>query len=173
MVAATADRTQGWTADPGHAPQVEALLVEQLAQATRQLRIQESERRRTDVVRAVVLSLRKTLSWMAEHGSTLDSTGSEFLIKAPYRNGIELWHRGAMLPIETQPLRHALKTAGVELEPGQALLADLELAREVIEESLVTCSLEEFRLRERKSALLRTLVDLPAQPTLVPLDKKE
>lgn len=173
MVAATADRTQGWSADPGHAPQVEALLVDQLARATRQLRIQESERRRTDVVRAVVLSLRKTLSWMAEHGSVLNPAGPEFLIKAPYRNEIELWHRDTMLPIETQPLRHALEAAGVALEPGQALLADPELARQVIEESLVTCSLKEFRLRETKSALLRTLVDLPAFPARAPLDRKE
>ena len=166
MVAAVKDAGQGRTANPDHAPIAEALLVDQLARATRELRAREAEGRHTDAVRAVVRSLRRTLARVAEHGSALNSSGSEFMIKVPYRNEIELWHRSTMLPIETQPLRHALEAAGVALEPGQALLADSELARPAIEESLVACSLKEFRLRETKSALLRTLVDLPVRGPL-------
>lgn len=146
--------------------------MDQLARATRELRVLEAEGRCTEEVRAVVRSLRRTLARMAEHGSWLDSAGSEFLIKAPRRNEIELWHGDTMLPIETQPLRHALESGGVVLEPGQALLADPELARQVIEESLVTCSLKEFRLRQTKSALLRTLVDLPLSRLQGPFGKK-
>lgn len=157
MIATVADSTRGQTADPGHAPTAEALLVEQLAHATRQLRVLEFERRRTDVARSVIRSLRKTLSWIAEHGSVLDPSASDFVIKVSPNEGPELWYRGRRIPICPQPLREALELTGLELEPGQVLLSDQELARRIVEESLVRYSLEEFRLREMKSALLRTL----------------
>ena len=91
-----------------------------------------------------------------------DCGESDFVIRARGREGIELWRGGTKLPVESRALREALESGGVVLLSGQALLADPELAREVMEESLVQCSLEEFRLREKKSLLLRNLVDLPA-----------
>jgi hypothetical protein len=131
----------------------DALLIDQLARATRELRVREAEGRRTEGVRAVIRSLRETLS----RGGVIDS---DFLLKRSAEGEIELWHRGRRTPICTRVLRDAFETAGVDLEPGQVLLAERELARRAIEESLVRYSLQEFRLREVKASLLRATQEL-------------
>ena len=144
--------------EDGDAPGApEALLVEQLALATRQLRTREAEGRRTDEVRAVIRSLRKTLASIAEHGCVPDLESSEFSVKCPAPGIIELWHRGRKLPADVRAFREALESAGVQLQPGQVLLGDRQVARRLVEESLVALSLEEFRIREGKTVLLRAL----------------
>ncbi len=144
---------QAWEA-PGAS---EALLVEQLASATHALRVREAERGRTDELRAVVRSLRKTLAAIAEHGCVPDLERSEFSVKCPGPGSMELWHRGRMLPADVRVFRDALESAGVQLQPGQVLLADRQFARRLVEKSLLALSLEEFRIREGKTALLRAL----------------
>lgn len=125
------------------------------------MRAREAQGRRTDVAQAVILSLRETLAWMAEHGSIVDPNASDFVVKTTSEGELELWHRGRRMPVLPQPLQEVLGAADVALEPGQMLLADRGFARRIIEESLVRYSLEEFRLREIKSALLRTLEGVP------------
>lgn len=135
----------------------EALLVEQLAVATRELRTRQSEGGRIDQVRAVIRSLRKTLASIAEHGSVPELERSDFSVKCAAPGRIELWHRGRKLLADVRAIREALESAGVRLQPGQVLLADRELARRLVEESLVALSLEEFRIREGKTVFLRAL----------------
>ena len=115
-------------------------------------------------MRAVIRSLRRTLASIAELGSALDLSRSEFAVKCPTWEEMELWRRGRKLPVNVRAFRKALETAGVQLQPGQVLLADREWARRMIEESLVTLSLEELRLREGKAILLRALHDVSAPP---------
>jgi hypothetical protein len=160
MVALIAESPLGRSADPCPVPRGEALLVEQLGRATRELRIREAEGSRSDVVRAVIRSLRNTLSWVAEHGNVFDPDHCDFVVKRAAGGEIELWNRARKVPICPQPLGEAFRTAGVEPEPGQIILAHPELVRWTVDESLVSYSLQELRLRQIKAALLRTTEDL-------------
>jgi hypothetical protein len=165
MTAAVADACRGRGGETVPVPGTEALLVEQLARATRELRVREAQGCRTDVARAVVLSLRKTLSWMAEHGCVPNPDAFEFVVRVSPEGESELRHRGQTIPILPERLREDFAAAGVALEAGQVLLAERDLARRIVEESIVAYSLEEFRLRVAKAALLRTLSDVRAPIT--------
>jgi len=155
------DRKEDW----GGSRASEALLVEQLALATRALRMKEAEGGRTEEIRAVVRSLRRTLASIAERGGLWDLSRADFTVRYTDLEGLELWYRGRKLPANVRLLRETLEAGGVCLEPGQVLLADREWAGRVIEESLVGLSLEEFRIRERKTALLRALLDVSDSST--------
>jgi hypothetical protein len=143
----------------------EALLLEQLAVATRELRAKEAEGGRTEEIHAVIRSLRRTLASLAERGAVQDLSKAEFSVRCPDSENLELWYRGRKLPAEGRLLRKTLRAAGVRLLPGQVLLADREWARHAIEESLVGLTLEEFRVREGKATLLRALHDVSPAST--------
>ena len=165
MSATTESPIRDQSEDGGGSGASEALLVEQLALATRELRRKEAEGGRTEDLGAVVRSLRRTLASIAERGDVQDLSRADFTVKCPQRESLELWYRGQKLPADVRLLRESLGAAGVSLRPGQVLLADREWARRVIEESLLELSLEEFRVRERKTSLLRSLHDLSAAST--------
>ena len=148
------DRKEGWRTCAR-----EALLVEQLARATRELRTREAQGGPTEKIRAVIRSLRRTLASIAERGGVWDLSRADFALKCTEPEKLELWYRGRKLPVDVRLLGQPLGTAGVCLEPGQVLLADREWVKQVLEESLVGLTLEEFRVRERKTALLRALHD--------------
>lgn len=137
----------------------EALLIEQLASATRELRTRESREGRSEELRALVRSLRHTLASIAGRRSVPEPGKSDYSVKCSAPEVLELWHRGRKLPVRAPAIREALGSAGVRLQPGQVLLADREWARHRIEESLVGLSLEEFQIREGKAVLLRALND--------------
>lgn len=137
----------------------EALLVEQLARATRELQFQEALGGRTGEIRAVVRSLRSTIALMAERGSVLDRSDPEFRVKCLPHREPELWHGRQKLPVQSGLLRRTFEKAGVTLEPGQLLVADRDLATRLVEESLVAFSLQELRIREAKNTLLLSLRD--------------
>lgn len=139
----------------------EALLVEQLAHATRELRTREAEGGGTDGIRPVIRSLRRTLTFIAERGGVQDFSGAEFAVRCPGPESLELWHRGRKVSADVPLLRQTLRTAGVRLQSGQVLLADREWVRQSIEESLLELSLEELRIRQEKTSLLRALHDVP------------
>ena len=160
MTTPVADACGGRGAQTVRVPGAEALLVEQLARATRELRVREAQGRRSDVPRAIVLSLRKTLSWIAEHGCVPNPDAFEFVVRVSPEGEWELRHRGQKTPVLPERLREDFAAAGVALEAGQILLADRDLARRIVEESVVAYSLEEFRLRVAKAALLRTLSEV-------------
>jgi hypothetical protein len=142
-----------------------ALLVEQLAFATHELRSREAEGGRVEEMRVAIRTLRRTLASVAMHGSVKDLSRSEFSVKCPAPKEMELWHRGRKLPVNARVFRDPLEAAGVELQPGQVLLADREWAREMVEESLAALSLEELRIRDGKDVLMRTLQDNPPPST--------
>ena len=158
-LAVTESPIRGQNEDWGGSGASEALLVEQLALATRELREKEAEGGRTEELRAVVRSLRRTLATIAERGAVWDLSRADFTVRSTDLESLELWYQGRKLPADVRLLRRTLGMAGICLEPGQVLLADPEWARRAIEETLVGLSLEEFRLRERKTALLRALHD--------------
>jgi len=134
-----------------------ALLIDHLAQATRELRAKEALGGPTDAIRAVIRSLRRTLAIVAERGATPDPAGVEFAV-VPTREGEpELRFRGRKLPVQGRLLRESLDAAGVRPQPAQVLLVDSELGRRCVEEALVMLSVEEFRIRQAKAALLRAL----------------
>jgi len=157
------------TSDPDKEGKVsgapEALLIEQLASATCELRTREGQEGRSEELRALVRSLRHTLASVAGRRSVLEPAESDYSVKCSAPEAMELWHRGRKLPVRPRAIREALGSAGVRLQPGQVLLADREWARRRIEESLVGLSLEEFRIREGKAALLRALNDASAPST--------
>ena len=150
------EQNEDWTGSGAS----EALLLEQLAVATRELRAKEAEGGRTEDIPSVIRSLRRTLASLAERGAVQDLSKAEFTVRCPELECLELWYRGRKLPAEGRLLRKALRAAGLRLQPGQVLLADREWARHAIEESLVGLTLEEFRVREGKAALLRALHDV-------------
>jgi len=149
----------------GDAPSVpapEALLIEQLARATSELRRREAAGGDTRDVRAVIGCLRNTLAEIAEQGSVPEVTDDDYAVMCPARGELEVRHRGGKLPVDARIFLEDLGAAGVDLEPGQVLLADRDWARRKIEESLVGLTLEEVRIREAKGALLRALQGVPA-----------
>lgn len=153
---------RGQRAEPCPSPRADALLIEQLARATRELRVREAERQPSDVVRAVIKSLRNTLARMAQLGTVFRPDPRDFVVRRDPGGEVELWHRGRRLSISPEPLREAFEAAAVEVEPGQVLLADRELVRRVAQESLLGYTLRELRLREAKADLFRALEDLGA-----------
>lgn len=142
------------------APAAEALLIEQLARATRELRAREAEGRRAGEVRAVIRCLRHTLSRMAQCGSVPDPEPSDFWVQTSPEGEIEVWHRGKRLPLCDRQLEGAFEASGVVLEPGQRILVVRDLVRRSVEESLLNYALQEFRLREAKADLLRVTEEL-------------
>jgi len=162
MMASVIDFPRGRRADPSPSRRTDALLIEQLARATRELRAREAEGRPSDSVRAVVASLRNTLARMAERGVVFRPDPREFVVRRDHGGEMELWHRGKRLSISPEPLPEAFEAAAVEVEPGQVLLADRELVRRVAQESLLGYTLRELRLREAKADLFRALEDLGA-----------
>ncbi len=162
MVAALSNSARALEDDSSRFLRTDAHLIEKLARATRELRVREAEGRRTDAVRAVIQSLRNTLSRMAERGSALDPDSSDFWVNRSAEGEIELWHRGRKLPICARYLEGAFETAGVVLEPGPPILADRELVRLSVEESLLAYAVQELRLRETKAELLRVTDELNA-----------
>lgn len=141
-------------------PRTDAHLIEMLARATRELRVREAAGQPTDGVRAVIRSVRTTLSRMAERGSVLSPDSSDFWVKHSSQGEMELWHRGKRMPVSTRHLESAFETAGLALQPGQRILADRELVRRCVSESLLDYALQEFRLREMKGELLRVTDEL-------------
>lgn len=160
MLASTESLTHSHNENWGGSAASEATLIEQLALATRELRTREAVGDRTEEIRAVIRSIRSTLTSIAERGEVQDLSRADFTVRCPEPGSLELWYRGRRLSADVRLLRETLGTAGVSLRPGQVLLADREWARRVIEESLVGLSLEELRLREGKAALLRALHDV-------------
>jgi hypothetical protein len=145
----------------------DAHLVEMLARATRELREREAAGQRSDAVRAVIRSVRKTLSRMAERGTVPDPDASDFWVQCSSDEEIELWHRGKRLPIRARYFESAFESAGVVLEPGEWILADPELVRGGVEDSLLACALQELRLREMKAELFRVADELNVAATPV------
>lgn len=139
----------------------ESILTEQRARWAEVVRDREAQGQSTHRARAVLRSLENTMTRMAKSGGSLVFAETDFVIRAPGREEIELWRGRTKLPVDPRVLREALEDGGVQLVPGEAIFADPDLVRQVTEETLVQCSLEEFRLREKKSLLLRNLVDLP------------
>jgi len=162
MITALSEPTQARRSESCRFLRTDAHLIEQLARATRELRAREAAGQRPDAGRAVIQSLRNTLSRMAERGSGLDPDASDFWVKRSSEGEIELWRRGKKLPICARHLEGAFEAAGVVLEPGQMILADPELVRRSVEESLLGYALQELRLRETKSELLRVTHELNA-----------
>ena len=161
MIAAVDERAPYPTHDFDPRGAGEALLIEQLAQATRELRMREAEGRRTEEVDAISRSLRRTLQAIANHGNILEYGGAEFLLKCTVSGELELWRGGKRLGMKCGSLRAMFDKAGVHVEPGQLILVDNSLARRAAEESLVALTLEELRIREEKKALLLALGNCP------------
>jgi hypothetical protein len=152
----TVERPEAFQAQPSPRA-AEALLINQLAQAARELRATEALGRRSDRIRAVIRSFRRTLGMIAERGATPDLAELEFAIVCTGEGDPELRSRGRKLPVQGGFLRDCLSGAGVRLQPAQMLLADPDLVRRCVEESLVRLSVEEFRVRQAKADLLQTL----------------
>jgi hypothetical protein len=150
------ERPEETQAEP-NPPAPEALLIDQLAQATRELRASEALGKRSDGVRAVIRSLRRTLAAMAERGTTPDLGEVDFAVVCPREGEPDLRFQGRKLPVQGRLLRDCLGRAGIRLQPAQVLLMDPELGRRCVEESLVMLSVEEFRIRQAKASLLQSL----------------
>jgi len=162
MIAALSEPARTTRGESYRSLRMDAHLIEKLARATRELRAREAAGQRSDAVRAVIQSLRNTLSRMAERGSALDPDASDFWMKRSPEGEIELWHRGKKLPVCARHLEGAFETAGVVLESGEPILVDRELVRRSVEDSLLGCALQELRLRETKAELLRVMDELNA-----------
>jgi hypothetical protein len=135
----------------------EGLLLEQLARATTERSSGGAEDRCSEQTGGVIRSLRNTLAWVAERGAVPDPSSPGYVVTVSQEEVVELWRRVRKLRTETRVLRNSFERAGVRLQPGQGILADRDLARLWVEESLVALSLEEFRLRQAKAELLRSL----------------
>lgn len=94
---------------------------------------------------------------MADLGSGLDRPSGDYTLRCLGAAELELWHRGRKLPVKGEMLRGAFDRAGIQLKPGQGLLLDRELARRVIEETVVLLTLDEVRIREAKNILCLSL----------------
>ena len=156
---------RGWSAAlEGDGAANEALLVEQLAEATRQLRARETEGRRTEIVRAVVNSLRMTLGSIAQKGTVEDPSVALFVLKSKGPEELEFWHRGKKLRGPFLVLEEAIRESGIRLRPGQIVILHGDLAQRAIEASLIGLAQEELRLREAKRALLLALSEGQTAP---------
>jgi len=98
-----------------------------------------------------------TLASVARNGSALDLSQAEFTVSCRSDHELELRFKGRALPVSASVMRDTFARAGIRLQPGQTILADREVARRCIEETLMALSLDEFRIREAKSVLLQSL----------------
>ena len=98
-----------------------------------------------------------TLASVARNGSALDLSQAEFTVSCRSDHELELRFKGRALPVRASVMRDAFERAGIQLQPGQTILAYREVARRCIEETLMALSLDEFRIREAKSVLLQSL----------------
>ena len=94
MLSTILDSIPGPTKTPIFPDAPEAVLVDQLVRATRELRARQASGGRTEDVRSVVRSLRTTLASVARNGSALDLSQAEFTVSC--RSD----HRAPELPLK-------------------------------------------------------------------------
>ena len=103
---------------------------------------------------SVLLSLRRTLAAVAEgyDPRQLGARGG-FTCEVDGRLEHTLGFKGRPLPVNGRYLEHLLSRAGVDLLPGQVLLLDTQLAREVIDDAIEELDRDHERLSRDRSRL--------------------
>ena len=131
-----------------------ARLAEQLVSVN--ARMSEEGRGPVDVASclAIARSLRQTLACIVQRRNPHDVGAQGFLLLTDGEGNPTVRFRSQVLPVSAGFIRQLWRAAGTELVPGQAILLDPVIAREIAEEALAQNSVEDLRLKDEKLKLV-------------------
>jgi hypothetical protein len=108
---------------------------------------------------AVLRSLRRTLACLLQRRDPRELGAGGFLLVTDEAGNPAVRFRSQILPASPAFIVQIWKDAGADLGPGQVLLLDPALGREIAEEALARNSAEEYRLKDEKLKLVSACVD--------------
>lgn len=103
---------------------------------------------------AVARSIRQTLACIVQRRNPHDVGSRGFLLLTDRDGNPTVRFRSEFLPATAGFIRQLWRAAGTELVPGQAILLDPALGREIAEEALAQNSAEDLRLKDEKLKLV-------------------
>jgi len=139
-------------------------LAEQMLQAKARADLARASGKDARLIEAIDRSLRRTLACIVQIRDPREVAVLGFSLGVKPTGEILVRHRERGLPISGSYLRSLLAEAGVEPKPGQVILLDDVLVRELVEEALGAVSREEAEIRDAKSRLIHASLEAdPAQ----------
>lgn len=129
-------------------------LVDRLVRATGRATEAKAEGRVAASIDAIVRSLRLTLACVLAARDPREVGRDAFAASATAGGELVVRHRGRVLPVSGSYLAFLFEEAGMELAPGETILLDAALSKDLAEEALARIGLAEAQVGQEK-ALLR------------------
>lgn len=129
-------------------------LAHQVACATRRMGEERAKGLEVQMTPSIIRSLRMTLASIVQLGDPREVGAQGFVCLVDQAAEPSVRHLGRTLPVSGPYLRHLFGGAGVELAPGQVILLDAGIVRNVVEEALVAIGREEAEIRDQKMKLV-------------------
>jgi len=128
-------------------------LTDQVVSATGQASRAKAEGRSSEVIDSIRRSLRLTLACVLQSQDPREVGAEGFVCVKGHMSDPLVWYAGRSLPVSGSYFESLLTEAGVELAPGQVILLDAALARNLCEEALSRNGFQEAILRQEKRVL--------------------